>query len=721
MVVKTKATTKKRPNQVGAWMPNMIDQVTAHEERYKAWRAANEFAGIPLVGKQFLKYVLGSDFPRPLYAHQKEAIVRTIFAYEILDYKDILLNVVTGGGKTLIIAALAAYMRVVHDIQVALLIAPNTIVRDRLKKDFDPASPDFVYKKFPFYFNSHSYIASQIQATILSSALHGSMRHTPEQIRAANVIVANVQQLYEGMPNLSVLESGIGKMVIFNDEAHNAVAPEWAKVIERLSASKQRVLRVDTTATPERLDGQNPGSNKVYDYRVKDALRDRVIKQIVVVQPDVVSVEYEVYEIDEQTGTRRTLSVEEVPWEELEKRRAAKEFSTRQYITSDKTIRPLAAMAYDALRLQRASAIGQGWQPILFVVAISIEDAKNIQKILQDREFAKRFNEGRPYRVHLVTEKSEEEDRAIVMRLGDDPEHPEVDVVVSVAMLREGWDVKNVGVILLLRRFTCRWVDGRAMSTFGPQTIGRGLRRIKPAALTTEWERCLVVDHPILDHQWLWDELGADVVSKRFEPGQSISTDDLPEQPPLIETAPVEVENPSSGDETIIDIDLPDPVPIEPMAGWKKYLQGKEYEKTGTKVSEKYRGIKQRTLDPKRGGMTSLSKGDMPELNLETPSADTSRICPDAPTCHELIYDEIGNIAINASREFGGGKSAYRLFHSVIENHIMEKLFGKKNIRDEQNVDRLEVILRHFLPQIREVFEDPSLLHGIWLDATNKK
>src|SRR5581483_5209274 len=113
-----------------------------HERQYKICRGKRDWGGIPLHGQQFLNYILGSDFPRQLYEHQKEAIIRTIFAYEILRYKDILLNVVTGGGKTLIIAALAAYMRQVHDIEVALLIAPNTIVRDRLRKDFDPESSD---------------------------------------------------------------------------------------------------------------------------------------------------------------------------------------------------------------------------------------------------------------------------------------------------------------------------------------------------------------------------------------------------------------------------------------------------------------------------------------------------------------------------------------------------------------------------------------------------
>src|SRR3989344_2215469 len=143
----------EKVNQTGTWMPNMIDQVPDHSRCYRDWRSKGGFKDLPLLGRQFIEHLLSSNFPRPLYHHQKEAIIRTIFAYEILGYKDILLNIVTGGGKTLIIAALAAYMRQVHEIHTALLIAPNTIVRDRLKKDFypDPKNSNFVYRKFPFY------------------------------------------------------------------------------------------------------------------------------------------------------------------------------------------------------------------------------------------------------------------------------------------------------------------------------------------------------------------------------------------------------------------------------------------------------------------------------------------------------------------------------------------------------------------------------------------
>jgi hypothetical protein len=54
---------------------------------------------------------------RGLWPHQRDAVLRAIFTNELLKprdagWKDLLLNVVTGGGKTTIIAAIMAYLRV---------------------------------------------------------------------------------------------------------------------------------------------------------------------------------------------------------------------------------------------------------------------------------------------------------------------------------------------------------------------------------------------------------------------------------------------------------------------------------------------------------------------------------------------------------------------------------------------------------------------------------
>jgi len=70
------------------------------------------------------------------------AVGRYHIACEVLDQKTIgehglLLNIVTGGGKTAVIAAIIAWLRISHGVRKCLLLCPNLIVRDRLEEDFE--------------------------------------------------------------------------------------------------------------------------------------------------------------------------------------------------------------------------------------------------------------------------------------------------------------------------------------------------------------------------------------------------------------------------------------------------------------------------------------------------------------------------------------------------------------------------------------------------------
>lgn len=88
---------------------------------YQNWLAGSFRA--PAVPDRVRDYLLHLAVESPagkyqaLWPHQREAVLRAIFSNEILKptdagWKDLLLNVVTGGGKTTIIAAIMAYLRV---------------------------------------------------------------------------------------------------------------------------------------------------------------------------------------------------------------------------------------------------------------------------------------------------------------------------------------------------------------------------------------------------------------------------------------------------------------------------------------------------------------------------------------------------------------------------------------------------------------------------------
>jgi hypothetical protein len=119
----------------------MFNQFAKYEDAFAAWRRD----GLPGIKPESYKYI---DFlsdptderqPREgtLWPHQWEAFLRVVYAHEIIGKHDIggnglLLNIVTGGGKTAIIAAVAAWLRIAHGTEKFVLICPNLIVRDRL-------------------------------------------------------------------------------------------------------------------------------------------------------------------------------------------------------------------------------------------------------------------------------------------------------------------------------------------------------------------------------------------------------------------------------------------------------------------------------------------------------------------------------------------------------------------------------------------------------------
>src|SRR3989344_9396203 len=193
-----------------------------HEENFKEWRRSG-YRGIKDEAIAFLKHINSPAFKPKLDLFnekqwqkiQVEAIERCVYAFEILGEKDLLTNIVTGGGKTTIIGAMIAYMMIVHDQYKFLILTPNTIVRSRLTDEFDPNSDTYIYKVFPFFFNSYLPLKDRLSLHLMEAGASSS------GIRAATIIIGNIQQIYEKTDNWKVILENVDSLVIFNDEAHN--------------------------------------------------------------------------------------------------------------------------------------------------------------------------------------------------------------------------------------------------------------------------------------------------------------------------------------------------------------------------------------------------------------------------------------------------------------------------------------------------------------------
>src|SRR6266498_1156285 len=421
-----------------------------YELDFREWKQSGAFPDVNPLTRDFLLHLGRKDATRGLWRHQEEAVLRTVYAYELLQWKESLLNIVTGGGKTAIIGAVIAWLKSCHDVHKFLLLCPNTIVRDRLEDDFKDAK---VFRDFGFFPPGTEHYTNELALHVMEPGA------APQGIRDCGVVLGNIQQLYQtnvnGQRNLAVLMNNEDRIAVFNDEAHNTPAAEYDNTLFTLQQISQ--FRLDTTATPDRADGKTPDSKMIFEYSIADAQSEvpPLIKSVVVYQPKLSTVELTYTNPD--TGERRTVDEMDEEFEKIEKG-----LTSTQWVTDPDPMRKQLRIALDRLEEQKRRAAvlaNNSYRPILFVVAITIKDAEQVRNMLE-KEFR--------VRTLLVTEQSDETDRLEARRLGKPGS--EYEAVVSVLMLREGWDVPPVSVILLLRKFSSR--------VYGQQVVGRGLRKI---------------------------------------------------------------------------------------------------------------------------------------------------------------------------------------------------------------------------------------------------
>src|SRR5229473_4785634 len=453
-------------------------------------KAADETPSLYDITRTLLNYWFIADHktrtgrPFKYYDFQREAIETLIYVWEvekIRTRKDLLeryaqnikelhlppfddfarycVKMATGSGKTKVMALAVAWqyfnaMREQDDIakdyaKTFLLIAPNVIVLERLKADFaagkifreDPIRP----KEFDIFWDFDCV-----------------MRGDGERAHSEGVLfLTNIQQFYErpdradDEPDAMTAILGpkppaqkqertdfaeriakrAGLLLVINDEAHHThdEGSEWNAVIARLHAKTPLTAQLGFSATPRFTKTGAIFPWTVSDYPLKQAIVENVVKRPVkgvakIPEPksDYASVRYRGY---------LTAAVER--WKEYR----------------------------DQLKLLKR-------KPILFVMMNDTEDADDVAGWLREK-YPAEFAGDKTQVIHTdksgeVSKKELDEARKAVHDV-DEPESP-INAIVSVLMLREGWDVKNVTVVVGLRPYTAK------ANILPEQTIGRGLR-----------------------------------------------------------------------------------------------------------------------------------------------------------------------------------------------------------------------------------------------------
>jgi len=507
-------------------MPPLVPQL---RRKVKEWRDSG-YVGATNTSKSLLNYwfntphllpqaYLPSPFGRgaggeglaefQYYFAQREALETIIYLYDVVGVKDkfdmmrfdgsgvvsagmfdetwrrFVVKMATGTGKTKVLSLVLAwsFYHKLYEPESSLarnflVIAPNIIVLDRIYKDFqglriflkdDPVLPDNGVDGRNW--------RDDFQLTL----------HVQDEVRitrpTGNIFLTNIHRVYAGddIPaspddedtmdyflgrrpsgattdskvDLGMIVRDIDELVVLNDEAHHIHDPRmaWFKSIEDIhNRLKQKgstlSLQVDVTATPKHNNGAI-FVQTIADYPLVEAIKQNVVKHPVL--PDAPS---RAKLVERQSAKYTEKYTDYIHLGVIEWRKAYAEHQKM----GKKAI--LFVMTDDTRNCDDVAEYLEGHYPDLKDAVLVIHTKSNGD-----------ISESTSGKSKEELDKLREQANAI-----DSLDSPHK-AIISVMVLKEGWDVRNVTTIVGLRAYS-------AQSNILPeQTLGRGLRKMYPGGL----------------------------------------------------------------------------------------------------------------------------------------------------------------------------------------------------------------------------------------------
>lgn len=382
------------------------------------------------------------------------------------DLRRFAFKMATGSGKTWVMA-MAIVWSYFHKKWVEgsdlsanfLIVAPNVIVFQRLEKDF---ADNRIFFELPLI--PPEWRGAWSQKVIVRG-------DSGEPQPSGNLFLTNIQQLYEAREpqwtpqnavdallgkkpakdlssyDRSMLEriKGLKDLVVLNDEAHHVHDENlvWSQSLISIHEAlpKGLSLWLDFSATPKDQGGRFfPWT--ICDYPLAQAVEDRIVKApIIVTKEDDPKQPLQ----DPENVIKENVHEKYAYWIH-----AAVQRWKEHHLTYKKL----------------------GTKPVLFIMAEKNLYADALGEYLwKTKEFGLRESEILVIHTDAageITKKDLEKAREAARDI--DKAESRVKAIVSVMMLREGWDVRNVSVVLGLRPFTAK------AEVLPEQVIGRGLR-----------------------------------------------------------------------------------------------------------------------------------------------------------------------------------------------------------------------------------------------------
>lgn len=503
-----------RETSMDKLMPPLVSQL---RKKVKEWRDSGYVGGTD-TSRSLLNWWFKTPHLMPhatgemeefeYYFAQREALETIVYLYDVVGVQDkfdlmrydssgsvsagmfdetwrrFVVKMATGSGKTKVLSLVLAwsfYSKLYEaESELArnfLVIAPNIIVLDRIYKDFQGLRIFFEDPVLPDNGVDGRNWRDDFQLTL----------HVQDDVRISqptgNIFLTNIHRVYAGddIPaspddentmdyflgkrptggttdskiDLGMIVRDIDELVVLNDEAHHVHDPRmaWFKSIEDIhNRLKQKgaalSLQVDVTATPKHNNGAI-FVQTVADYPLVEAISQNVVKHPVL--PDAPS------------------------RAKLHERQSAK--YTEKYAD-------YINLGVIEWRKAYAEHEKMGKKAILFVMT---DDTRNCDDVAEYLEGNYQDLKDAVLVIHTknngeisesTSGKSKEELDKLRQQANDiDGMDSPYKAIISVMVLKEGWDVRNVTTIVGLRPYAAK------SNILPEQTLGRGLRKMYPGGV----------------------------------------------------------------------------------------------------------------------------------------------------------------------------------------------------------------------------------------------
>ena len=427
---------------------------------------------------------ISSDFD--LRAPNKEALRKIIFTLDG-DYDSTVmqvLNLATGVGKTYLMAAFIEYLRR-QGVGNVVIVTPGKIVQAKTVQNFTPGSSKYIYgAQVP------PDIVTPSDYSLWVARVNGEPRLSYGTEIPMLAFIFNIQQLIapkelDGETHGSTQDAERRRPRKFDENA--GVLFDYLKSLDDLVviADESHLYSTSAAAFHAALDELNPAAtigltasvlpedNVIYKYPLYRAIQDRYVKAPVL-------------------AFRKEGYGDDAASEEQQLRDALKLREIKQAYYD---------MYSDNMHINRINAVA-------FVVCSDVDHATQVANLLRSPEYL-----GSELAVLQVDSKHDDDITQKLLERIDESGSP-VLVVVSVNKLKEGWDVKNIAVVVTLRAM--------ASEVLTQQTMGRGLR-LPFGKYVGIWQ---IDQLDIISHQSFRELLRAENILKQFGLEDAVSQND---------------------------------------------------------------------------------------------------------------------------------------------------------------------------------------------------